>query len=179
LDNELTKQIKTKQTEITAKQTELKSKETEINKIVQEILTKKREELKKHNLEKGFKKDDNNDNRRDLTKLYIIKQLLLEIRYLENNGDTTQLSSQDQENNALTEITAILGDCDKYRLVDRFQSLAYVSGGDGKYDNQQAITRIKAGKYTDREGQEHQIYESLEKYQEHFKQKAELVKLYD
>jgi len=107
-DSRLDKQIKDKQAEITAKKTELKDKETEINKIVQEILTKKREGLKKYEISKGFKKDEANDNRRSIVELYTIQELLLEIRYLEKDGDTTQASSEDAENNALTEIETIL-----------------------------------------------------------------------
>ena len=179
LDTDLTKQIKEKQEQITAKQTEIAKQETEINQVVQEILTKKREELKKYEIAKGFKKVDTNDQRRGFFDLYDIQSLLLEIRYLEQEGDTTQPSSNAEENTAFTSVSEILTEVDKYCLVNNFQNLAYVSGGNGKHDNQQAINRIKAGKYTDSKGQEYQISSSLEKFKAHFTKKAELVKLND
>ncbi|CAG8832757.1 33952_t:CDS:2, partial [Racocetra persica] len=119
-----------------------------------EILTKKREQLATHNISKGFAKTASEDNRREAMELVEINQLLLEIRYLENDGDATTLSSVDAENTALTAIDDIIQKADL------------------------AISRIKAGKYTEN-GKEHDIsfYGGLEKFKEHFENKEKLVKL--
>jgi len=93
---EIKKQIADKNTEQTTKQSEITAKESEIDALIKEILTKKREELKKYNLAKGFK----DDNRRTQSEIYDIKLLLADIRYLENDGNADHDSSVSQENTA-------------------------------------------------------------------------------
>ncbi|CAG8614538.1 15497_t:CDS:2, partial [Funneliformis mosseae] len=66
-----------------------------------EITTKKREILNSYKIDKGFKKTATEDNRRDVFELIKIEKLLLEIRYLENDGDTTKVSSGRSENTRL------------------------------------------------------------------------------
>ncbi|CAG8746228.1 4516_t:CDS:2, partial [Racocetra persica] len=86
-----------------------------------------------------------------------------------NDGDATSPSTVDAENTALTEIDTILaeagysGGTTTY-LVLQFRSLAYIDGGDGKYDIQQAISRIKAGKYTDKDGKEEDASSQVKKH---------------
>jgi len=177
---ELKKAIDEKTKEKDAKQVEIQVKETQIDTLIREILTKKREKLNSYNISKGFAKTASEDNRRDIMELLDLNQLLLEIRYLENDGDATALSSVDAENTALTAIEDIIqkiyfgGDC---KLVMRFNDLALV-GSDGKLDTTQAITRIKAGKYTEN-GKERDIsfYGGLAQFKTHFENKEKLVKL--
>ncbi|CAG8441170.1 9185_t:CDS:2 [Cetraspora pellucida] len=148
---QLDKEIIDGQKEIDDKQKEIDGKDAEIKTLVGEILTKKREKLNSYNLAKGFAKTSTEDNRREVMELVNINQLLLTIRYLENDGDATSISTVDAENTALTEIETILAEAgysggQTTYLVLQFRSLAYIDGGDGKYDIQQAISRIKAGK---------------------------------
>ncbi|KLL04829.1 MAG: hypothetical protein MRERV_11c066 [Mycoplasmataceae bacterium RV_VA103A] len=178
---DLAKEIQELKKVIAEKESEIISKKSGLDGLVGEILSKKREALAKHNINKGFAKTASEDNRRDIMELLDISQLLLEIRYLENDGDATALSSVDAENTALTTVEDITtklysynGDC---RLVERFYDLAFV-GGDNKLDASQAISRIKAGKYKDKDG-EHDISfcGGLEKFKECFENKEKLVKL--
>ncbi|CAG8447464.1 9426_t:CDS:2, partial [Racocetra fulgida] len=148
---QLDKEISDGQKEIDDKQKEIDGKDAEIKTLVGEILTKKREKLNSYNIAKGFAKTSTEDNRREVMELVNINQLLLEIRYLENDGDATSISTVDAGNTALTEIETILAEAgysggQTTYLVLQFRSLAYIDGGDGKYDIQQAISRIKAGK---------------------------------
>jgi predicted phosphatase len=46
-----------------------------------------------------------------------------------------------------------------------------------KPDINQALERIKAGKYTDLAGKEHKVYEGLTEFYKHFENKEKLVKL--
>ncbi|CAG8669375.1 7083_t:CDS:2, partial [Cetraspora pellucida] len=162
---ELKKTIDEKTKERDDKQVEIQVKETQIDTLIREILSKKREQLTKYNLAKGFAKTTTEDNRRDITELLDLNQLLLEIRYLENDGDATTLSSVDAENTALTAIEDIIqkiyfdGD---YKLVMRFNDLALV-GSDSKLDAAQAITRIKAGKYTEGGKEQLEAKQAIEK----------------
>ncbi|CAG8631071.1 5284_t:CDS:2, partial [Racocetra persica] len=151
---ELKKTIEDKKKERDTKQVEIQVKETQIDTLIREILSKKREQLATYNISKGFAKTASEDNRRDIMELLDLNQLLLEIRYLENDGDATTLSSVADENTALTAVEDIItklyscdGDC---KLVERFYSFAFV-GGDSKLDAAQAIAYIKAGKYTNSE----------------------------
>ncbi|CAG8712388.1 2229_t:CDS:2, partial [Racocetra persica] len=121
---ELKKTIEDKTQERNTKQGEITAKETAIDALIKEIIAKKRETLASYNLK---------------------------IRYLENDGDATANSSVTEENTALTEIESIrnkllVGNLD-YFLVDTFLFLALA--GDSKLDIQQAISRVKAGKYTE------------------------------
>ncbi|CAG8846472.1 7636_t:CDS:2, partial [Gigaspora margarita] len=172
---DLKKQIDDKTSERDAKQTELTAKETAIDTLIKEIITKKREQLAPYNISKGFAKTTAEDNRRGVHELYQIQTLLQEIRYLENDGNPELPSSNDDENTALTEIETILTAEGKLFLIGSFENLTYVK--DSQPNIQQAISRIKDGKYTDGKGQEHRIGYSLEKIKEHFTKKAELVKL--
>ncbi|CAG8447530.1 11313_t:CDS:2, partial [Racocetra fulgida] len=153
---ELKKTIEDKTQERDAKQVEIQVKEIQIDTLIREILSKKREQLTAHNISKGFAKTASEDNRRDIVELININQLLLEIRYLENEGDATAISTVDTENTALTaveDITTKLYSCDgDCKLVERFCNFAFV-GGDSKLDIQKAIACIKAGKYKDKDGQ--------------------------
>ncbi|CAG8797330.1 20838_t:CDS:2 [Racocetra persica] len=159
---QLDKEISDGQKEIDDKQKEIDGKDAEIKTLVGEILSKKREKLNSYNIAKGFAKTTSEDNRRDIMELLDLNQLLLEIRYLENDGDATSISTVDAENTALTEIETILAEAgysggQTTYLVLQFRSLAYIDGGDGRYDIQQAISRIKAGKYTDKDGKEENV----------------------
>ncbi|CAG8565653.1 31439_t:CDS:2, partial [Racocetra persica] len=162
---------------------DIKVKEGEIEGLIGEILTKKRERLTAYNISKGFAKTTE-DNRRSLSDLYQIQQLLYEIRYLENDGDATANSSITEENTALTEIETILEEAGYYGgtttyLVSYFQNLAFVAGDPEKFDIPQAISRIKAGKYKDSEGKEQDVrlFGDLTKFKTHFENKEKLVKL--
>ncbi|CAG8552939.1 9596_t:CDS:2 [Cetraspora pellucida] len=155
------KQIEDKTQERDSKQAQIKSKETEIDTLISEIITKKREKLQTHNLSKGFAKTSTEDNRRELFELRTIEQLLLEIRYLENDGNATANSSVADENTALTVIESIIDQVKGTAsqgcfLVDSFHNLAYVSGSDKE-----------------------PIYENLNEYSKHFENKEKLVKLND
>src|SRR5207248_3036200 len=126
-------------------------------------------------------------HKRTENELYQIEQLLFTLRYLENDGDSSQPSSVSNENTALTQIEQVF---DKIRfggsqvslvyLVEDFKNnLAFVKkdSGNQEYDLNQAIQRIKAGKYTDLSGLEIQIGESIQDYAKHFEEKDKLVKL--
>ncbi|CAG8827397.1 28105_t:CDS:2, partial [Racocetra persica] len=155
---ELKKTIDEKTKERDTKQVEIQVKETQIDTLIREILTKKREKLNSYNISKGFAKTTE-DN--------------------QNDGDATTISTVDTENTALTaveDITTKLYSCDgDCKLVERFYSFAFV-GGDSKLDASQAITRIKAGKYKDKDGKEHDIsfYGGLAQFKIHFENKEKL-----
>ncbi|CAG8780687.1 15666_t:CDS:1, partial [Racocetra fulgida] len=89
---DLAKEIQELKKEIAEKESEIISKKGVLDGLVGEILTKKREKLNSYNISKGFAKTTE-DNRRSLSDLYQIQQLLLEIRYLENEGDATAIST--------------------------------------------------------------------------------------
>jgi hypothetical protein len=126
--SQLEKEIAEGQKEIDAKQAEITTQETEIDKLVKEIIVAKREELKKHNITKGFAKTDAEDNRREYFTLFTIQNLLNEIRYLENNGNSTLPSTIQEENTAHDQLTTILNEAGpistKTYLVRYFHDLA-------------------------------------------------------
>src|SRR6266511_631394 len=79
---ELDNQIGAKNKDLATKNEELTTKEKEIDNSIKEIIEKQREELKTCQISKGFK----DGNRRTEIELRKIESLLLEIRYLENEG---------------------------------------------------------------------------------------------
>ncbi|CAI2199625.1 17699_t:CDS:2, partial [Funneliformis geosporum] len=100
------------QAEIDAKQTELESKETELDALFKTAITNQRAELGKivpilANGKAFNKVSDSEDYRKTLTELDRVEKFLLSIRYLENNGDCSALSSIADENTALTNIETI------------------------------------------------------------------------
>ncbi|CAJ0918293.1 21732_t:CDS:2 [Entrophospora sp. SA101] len=132
--------IEAQQEEVITKQTELITQAAEIKKFTAEILTKQRAELKKYNLAQGFIQTTSQDNRRPLIELHQIEQLLSNIRCLVNDGDETLPSDQTEEETAYTAVQQIIEKVNKLKCR-LFAEYAYVS--EGKYDNQQAITKIK------------------------------------
>ncbi|CAG8547647.1 14406_t:CDS:2 [Cetraspora pellucida] len=179
---DLAKEIQELKKAIAEKESEIISKKSVLDGLVGEILTKKREKLNSYNISKGFAKTASEDNRRNVSELYQIQQLLLEIRYLENDGDASVASTVDAENTALTEIETILKEAGYYGgtttfLVDYFRDLAFVAGNPEKFDIPQAISRIKAGKYTDGEGKEQDVrlFGDLTKFKTHFENKEKLI----
>ena len=176
---EIDKEIIAKNKELITKNSEISTNEKELDGSIKEIIEKLREELNSYEISKGFK----DENRRTEIELINLQQLLATIRYLENDGDSNLKSSQDEENTAYDEISSILKKVLHYSSEARdcnltwyFQIYAY-NDSDGKSDIQQAIDRIKAGKYKDKEGKEHEIYYSLETFASHFETKDKLIKL--
>jgi hypothetical protein len=156
----------------------LTPKDTAVQTLISEILTKKREKLAAYKLDKGFNKvDGGEDNRREVTDLYLIQELLLELRYLENDGNPTQPSSVAVENTAYEAIEGLITKLTKFYLIDQFRILAEKS--DGSFDAQQAITRIKTGKYTNKDNREVDLtlFGKLPAYEETFAEKEKIVKL--
>jgi len=178
--NELNKEIRNLQQQSTGKRTAIIDKEKTLQPLITETLTKLRTELKKFTIEKGLKKvAGGDDNRKSVQELIQLEMLLLNIRYLENEGDATLNSKVTQENTALTEIEQILEkvttdkDCS---LVQIFQNLGYKKGGE--VDINQAISKIKTGKWDD--NHEVNIYVlGLEQFLANFQNKEKLVKLSD
>jgi len=72
--------------QIAGKEAENKKLRVGIQDIIDEVLEKKREALKAYKLEDGF----DGDHQRDWITLRRIQKLILEIRYLENDGDPTR-----------------------------------------------------------------------------------------
>ncbi|CFW92940.1 protein of unknown function [endosymbiont DhMRE of Dentiscutata heterogama] len=178
---QLDKEISDGQKEIDAKQKEINAKDVEIKALVGEILTKKREALANYNISKGFAKTPTEDNRREVMELVKINQLLLEIRYLENDGDATTLSSVTEENTALTAIGDIIQKVFSYSddcyLVQAFNHIGW-NKDTKKSEADLAISRIKVGKYTENGKEEDvSIYGGLENFKTHFENKEKLVKL--
>jgi len=178
--NELNKEIRNLQQQSTGKRTTIIDKEKTLQPLITETLTKLRTELKKFTIEKGLKKvAGGDDNRKSVQELIQLEMLLLNIRYLENEGDATLNSKVAQENTTLTEIEQILEKVttDRYcSLVQIFQNLGYKKGGE--VDINQAISKIKTGKWDD--NQEVNIYVlGLEQFLTNFQNKEKLVKLSD
>ncbi|MCE8163086.1 MAG: hypothetical protein I3274_02610 [Candidatus Moeniiplasma glomeromycotorum] len=180
----LARTISEKNKELKTKIGELKGKETSLNTLIQEIITKQRDQLKSYSITNGFT-DANKRTERDL---WQIRQFLLTLRYLENDGDTTALSSVPAENTASDQLETLLEKLsygnsfggNKVYLVRFFQELAFKKVGDKvEQDIQQALSRIKAGKYTTGDGKEHKIYSTLDQFKQHFEEKDKLVKLTD
>jgi hypothetical protein len=98
-----------KKKEKTTKDTELNSKNSELATLISKIITKKREELNQSNIKEFENKtaSGGQDERKTMSELFKLKLLLLSIRYLENDGDTTLASSVLDENTALTTIEDI------------------------------------------------------------------------
>ncbi|CAG8824436.1 32453_t:CDS:2, partial [Racocetra persica] len=90
---DLAKEIQELKKEIAEKESEIISKKSVLDGLVGEILTKKREKLNSYNIAKGFAKTSTEENRREVMELVNINQLLLTIRYLENDGDATSPST--------------------------------------------------------------------------------------
>ena len=101
-----------KKQEKSVKDTQLNSKNTELATLISKIITKKREELNQSNI-KEFENKGGQDNRKTQSELSTLQRLLLEIRYLENDGDTTLASSVADENTALTTIEDLLKQVNK------------------------------------------------------------------
>lgn len=178
------KQIKEKNDILKQKTAEFKQKETELDTLIKEIVKKQREKLTSYQISNGF----SGQHKRTVNELYQIEKVLLNIRYLENNGDTNLPSSETAENTAYDQIWTILDTAlhygsgsDKIYLVKDFKdNLAFKSVGDKQeFDIAQALSRIKAGKYTDYEGKERKIYESSSEYAKHFEELDKIVKLTD
>jgi hypothetical protein len=98
-----------KKQEKSVKDTQLNSKNTELATLISKIITKKREELNQSNIKEFENKtaSGGQDERKAMSELFKLKLLLLSIRYLENDGDTTLASSITEENTALTTIEDI------------------------------------------------------------------------
>src|SRR2546423_845549 len=79
-------EVDSEKRKITNKTSENKKVALEVSKIADEILEKKKEALKAYKLEDGF----DGDHIRERITLRKIHKLILEIRYLENNGDATK-----------------------------------------------------------------------------------------
>jgi len=105
----LNKEIQTARNTIGQKLGELKTKDKSLDTTITEILTKKREELNIHNIDKGFAKiEGGDDNRKTVIDLRNIQALIHEIRFLENNGNVTQPTSKVEEETALTEVNRLV-----------------------------------------------------------------------
>jgi hypothetical protein len=156
----IAKQISEKNKELKQKTADLKSKEAELDTLIKEIVEKQRTKLKDYKIADGFA----DQHKRTVSELfYSIKPLLENIRYLENNGDNTTPSSIAVENTAYDQIQVlqnkIFGVGNEFFSVRYFSELAFkkVSEDKTEYDIPQALSRIKAGKYTDLNGAEHNI----------------------
>ena len=174
----LVEKIDQKTAELKQKEADLKVKESELDVLIKEIVAKQREKLTAYKITDGFA----DANKRTEAELWNIRQILENIRYLEKDGDSTLPSSESSENTAYDQITDLQNQCSSYGgklwLIRDFENLAFkMAGGKEEYDINQAIERIKAGKYTDLDGKEQQVYYSLDKYHQQFEQKAQLVKL--
>src|SRR4051812_16951038 len=133
----LAKQISEKSGEVKTKETDLKAKETELSTLIKEIVAKQREQLKGYNVSNGFA----GEHKRTKFELYQIQQLLENIRYLENDGDSTLPSSESTENTAYQQIADLLNQLlfgSNTYLIGIFENLAYKSAEE-KPDFNQAI----------------------------------------
>ena len=109
----LSKASSVKPEELKVKESEVTQKEQELEGLIKTALANQRKELKKlvPDLAKGktFKKvSDSEDYRQTVADLREINQLLLKIRYLENQGDCTADSSLTDENEALTNVEVLI-----------------------------------------------------------------------
>ncbi|MCE8159343.1 MAG: hypothetical protein I3270_02525 [Candidatus Moeniiplasma glomeromycotorum] len=171
---QIAKQIKAKNDELKTKQTDLTQKEAELGTLIKEIITKQRAKLTPYKISDGFA----DQHKRTESELWQIQQILKNIRFLEK-GEETSPSSETAENTAYDQIVDLQNQLNPYFgkpwLVRYFADLAFKK--DEKSDINQAIERIKAGKYADSESKEHKIYQDLAQFYSHFEQKAQLVKL--
>jgi hypothetical protein len=174
----LAKQISEKNKSLKQKTDDLKAKETELDTLIKEIITKQRQKLTAYKISDGFA----DQHKRTYSELFQINTSLKNIRYLENDGDENVPSSILAENTAFDQTEQLLIRLVReFRSVRYFQELAYkkVSEDKTEYDIPQALLRIKAGKYTDLDGKEHEIYQAKEDFIADFEKKAKLVKLSD
>src|SRR5205814_1212618 len=94
--NDLEDGVKKAKKSYTDKNYEYNQKVLESNSLVQETLTAKKKEFTDFHVEKGFEDKTSTggeDNRRSFEDLFKIKQTILEVRYLEHDGDTNLASS--------------------------------------------------------------------------------------
>src|SRR4051794_23013226 len=103
LQADIAKQIKQKEAELATKKQEISTKITELDKQVIEIVKNQREQLKSYKISEGF----TGDKKRTESELFQIEQLLLTLRYLENEGEVSLPSSSSEENTALVAIENI------------------------------------------------------------------------
>ncbi|MCE8169300.1 MAG: hypothetical protein I3273_04215 [Candidatus Moeniiplasma glomeromycotorum] len=128
---ELGRKLTEKQEELKTKTAEFATQEQELTALLGKILTKKREALGKFEISKGFEnKTDSGgeDNRRTESELFEIRDLLLQIRYLENDGDCTLESSVADENTALTKIEDIWSKSFSLWHSSSWDSIGWVKG---------------------------------------------------
>jgi len=165
--------------QISQKTDKIKEKESEIVKKIQAILTKKREELAQHNI-KEFDNEiasGGQDHRKTYWELFNLQKLLLQIRYLEKEGDTTVQSSITEENTALAEIEKRLKKLAPYSLDDEHSKfflvehfINHLSLENGKVgDWKKAISEVKK--------EENRIMGDLNTYLEHFSEYEKVCKL--
>lgn len=171
----LGEKIEKKAEELTTKNTELTTKDTELTTLIQKIITKKREELNKFNLQEFENKTSSRgeDNRKTSEELWKIKQLLLSIRYLENEGDATLNSSVADENTALATVEDIFTKAMSCWHQSSWSSIGWVQGASEKENvhrpNSEKIKLIKENKNND--------YQSLTYYHDQLVELEKLVKL--
>jgi hypothetical protein len=166
---ELAKEISKKKKEKTVKDTEFTSKDTELTTLIQKIITQKRELLNQSNI-----KEFTGDNRKTSSELFKLKLLLLEIRYLENEGDVTLPSSIADENTALTTIEDLQSKTICW-IQSHWDSIGWVAGASEEENcsrpNAEKIKIIKENKSGD--------YVSLTYYHDQLVELEKLVKLTD
>ena len=174
---EIAKQILVKKQEKTVKDTQLNSKNTELATLISKIITKKREELNKSNIKEFENKtaSGGKDERKTMSKLFKLKLLLLQIRYLENDGDATLASSVLDENTALTTIEDISSKAIQCWHQSSWESIGWVAGASEEENhrrpNSEKIKLIKENKSGD--------YLSLTYYHDQLVELEKLVKLTD
>jgi len=173
---EIGKEKSTKTKELVEKEQELQAKNQELDQQIKEIIKKKREELAKTNIQKFDNEtaSGGKDNRKTRWELWSLQQLLLQIRYLENDGDSTLNSSVADENTAFIEVDKRLNkirgdDNSKVYLVRSFvEDLSFNTETKESRDWKQALAKVK---------EKDSIFGDLNKYLEHFQEYEKIAKL--
>ncbi|CAG8789824.1 11437_t:CDS:10, partial [Gigaspora margarita] len=113
------REIGKKQFEKSRKETERNNLDTKIQQLITDEITAKQTTLTNYKITDGFEdktgETNGKDNRRTSDDLTKIKELLEDIRFLEN-ADTSQNSSNDDENTVYSKLEALVNDFQKSKI---------------------------------------------------------------